>query len=227
MLTDLKTLLEALSNLKPTRVLDPSIPPALYTPLDLSVTNTELKCITLSEPNDCQKYIDEVFVRNKAQVAYGGYLEQRDLYNANVNFASEEERRDVHLGIDFWATAGTRVVAPLDGEVHSFQNNAVQGDYGPTIILQHELDGILFHSLYGHLSLESLDGLYIGKKFTKGEELATLGTPEENVNYAPHLHFQLIIDLQGKKGDYPGVCKVSEVEFYRENCPDPGVLFAL
>ncbi len=227
MYTYLKPIVTSLLSLRPTRVLDPSIPLALYTPLDLSVTNPDLKGIVLSDPDACQAYIDKVLVNNKAQVAYGGYLEQRDLYSTNVNFASEEERRDVHLGVDFWATTGTRVVAPLDGEVHSFQNNAVQGDYGPTIILQHELDGILFHSLYGHLSLESLDGLYIGKKFTKGEELATLGTPEENVNYAPHLHFQLIIDLQGKKGNYPGVCKVSEVEFYRENCPDPGVLFSL
>lgn len=223
----MKTLLEALSNLKPTRVLDTSIPPALYTPLDLSVTNTELKCITLSEPNDCQKYIDEVLVRNKAKVAYGGYLETRNLYSGNVIFSADEERRDVHLGVDFWATAGTRVVVPLGGEVHSFQNNAVQGDYGPTIILQHTLEGIVFHSLYGHLSLESLDGLYEGKQFRKGEVLATLGTPEENVNYAPHLHFQLIIDLQGKKGDYSGVCRASELDFYTQNCPDPGVLFSL
>lgn len=158
-------------------------------------------------------------------MAYGGYLEQRDLYSGNVNFALDEERRDVHLGVDFWAKAGTRVVAPLDGEVHSFKNNAVQGDYGPTIILRHELEGILFHSLYGHLSLESLDGLYVGKAFKKGEELATLGTPEVNVHYAPHLHFQLILDLQRKKGDYPGVCRASEVDFYSRNCPDPMLLF--
>jgi murein DD-endopeptidase MepM/ murein hydrolase activator NlpD len=221
----LKTLLEALSNLKPTQVLDPSIPPALYTPLNLSVTNPELKGITLSDPDACQKYIDEVLARNKAKIAYGGYLEQRNLYSGNANFASNEERRDVHLGVDFWATAGTRVVVPLGGEVHSFQNNAVQGDYGPTIILQHTLEGIVFHSLYGHLSLESLDGLYEGRAFKKGEVLATLGTPEVNVHYAPHLHFQLIIDLQGKKGDYSGVCRASEVDFYTQNCPDPMLLF--
>lgn len=195
--------------------------------MDLSVTNTDLKDITLSDPDACQKFIDEVLVRNKARVAYGGYLEQRNLYSGNANFAADEERRDVHLGVDFWTTAGTKVVVPMDGEVHSFQNNAVQGDYGPTIILRHELDGILFQSLYGHLSLESLDGLYVGKAFKKGEELATLGTPEVNLHYAPHLHFQLIIDIQGKKGDYPGVCRASEVDFYTQNCPDPMMLFRL
>ena len=123
-------------------VLDPSIPMALYTPVDLSVTNPELKGITLSDPDACQKYIDEVLARNNAKIAYGGYLEQRNLYSGNANFSADEERRDVHLGVDIWANAGTRVVAPLDGIVHSFQNNAVQGDYGPTIILQQPWRGL-------------------------------------------------------------------------------------
>ncbi len=220
----MKTILEVLGDLPSTLVLDTAIPLALYTPVDLSVSNRELDGVVLWEPDACQKYIDKILDQNKAKVAYGGYLEQRNLYSGNANFAADEERRDVHLGVDFWAMAGTRVVTPLDGEVHSFQNNAVQGDYGPTIILRHELEGILFHSLYGHLSLESLNGLYVGKEFRKGEVLATLGTAEVNVHYAPHLHFQLIIDMQGKRGDYPGVCRVSEVDFYTQNCPDPMLL---
>ncbi|WP_297766314.1 peptidoglycan DD-metalloendopeptidase family protein [uncultured Muriicola sp.] len=223
----MKTILQYLSKLQPTRVLDPNIPMEKYTPVDLSVTNPDLKGIDISDPTACQTYIDSVLERNRSAVGYGGYLEKRNLYRSNANFAAGEERRDMHLGVDIWSAAGTQVVAPLDGKVHSFQNNAVQGDYGPTIILQHTLNGIVFHSLYGHLSLESMDGLYVGKEFKKGEVLATLGTPEENVNYAPHLHFQLIIDLQGKKGDYPGVCRTSEVDFYAQNCPDPMLLFLL
>jgi murein DD-endopeptidase MepM/ murein hydrolase activator NlpD len=220
-----KTLFQSLNSLDPNRVLDPSISHSAYTPLDLSVNNPDLKNITLSDPDACQRFIDKVLAKNKAQVAYGGYLEKRNLYNGNANFSANEERRDVHLGVDFWARAGTRVVAPLEGEVHSFKNNAVQGDYGPTIILRHSLNGMVFYSLYGHLSLESLHGLYEGKKFQKGEALATLGTPEVNVHYASHLHFQLIMDLQGKKGDYPGVCMASEMDIYTQNCPDPMLLF--
>ncbi len=208
-------------------VLDTAIPLTRYTPLDLSVSNRALEGIDISDPGACQAYIDEVLARHNGQVAFGGYLEQRNLYSGNANFASGEERRDVHLGVDYWATAGTRVLAPLTGIVHSFKNNAVSGDYGPTIILQHVLGGMIFHSLYGHLSLESLEGLYEGKEFKKGEVLATLGTPEVNVHYAPHLHFQLIIDMQGKKGDYPGVCKASELPFYSENCPDPQLLLKI
>jgi hypothetical protein len=34
----------------------------------------------------------------------------------------------------------------------------------------------------------------------------------------------LIIDMQGWKGDYPGVCKFSEREIYLQNCPNPDLL---
>ncbi|MBT8284471.1 MAG: peptidoglycan DD-metalloendopeptidase family protein [Flavobacteriaceae bacterium] len=216
-----------LSSIQPGPLLDASIPFREYTPLDLSVDNKELQGIDLSDPLACQEYINTVLAGNKARVAYGGYLERRNLYSGNAAFSEGEERRDVHLGVDFWAEAGTAVLAPIEGEVHSFKNNAVKGDYGPTIILRHKTKGVVFHSLYGHLSLECLDGLYEGKRFKNGEVLATLGTSEENVNYAPHLHFQLIFDLQGMQGDYPGVCRASEKGFYRANCPDPNHLFSL
>lgn len=202
-------------------VLDASIPWAAYTPIDLSTANMELEGIDLGDPTACQGYIDLVLRRKSARVAYGGYLEQRNLYRGHAEFESGEEPRDIHLGVDFWAEAGTQVIAPLNGRVHSFRNNSVKGDYGPTIILTHETDKNTFHTLYGHLNLESLEGLYPGKQIGKGEVLGSLGTPDINVNYAPHLHFQLILDMEGKQGDYPGVCRASDLEFYKRNCPDP------
>jgi murein DD-endopeptidase MepM/ murein hydrolase activator NlpD len=223
----LNNLLEAFSNIRLTPVLDSRISLDDYTPIDLSVNNNALNAIDLSDPEACQGYIATVLNKNRASVAYGGYLEQRNLYSGNANFASGEERRDIHLGMDFWVEAGTKVVAPQKGEVHSFKNNASIGDYGPTIILKHTIGDIIFYTLYGHLSLESLNDLYLGMVFEKGETLATLGTPDINVNYAPHLHFQLIVDPQGKEGDYPGVCKASELHFYQKNCPDPNMLLRM
>ncbi|MGB5188485.1 MAG: peptidase M23, partial [Robiginitalea sp.] len=52
-------------------------------------------------------------------------------------------------------------------------------------------------------------------------EIGRLGSAKENGGYAPHLHFQLIRDLEGFRGDYPGVCALQQLEFYRQNCPDP------
>ncbi|UWX55912.1 peptidoglycan DD-metalloendopeptidase family protein [Maribacter litopenaei] len=209
-------------------ILDSSIPLSCYVPLDLSVDNVELKKRDISSPTGCQSYIDAVLEQNSGHVAYGGYLEHRNLYADKASFNDKNSHpRNIHLGIDYWAPSGTAVIAPLDGTVHSFKNNNVIGDYGPTIILEHQLNAIVFYSLYGHLSLESLRGMKTGKKFKAGTVLATLGTPDINVNYAPHLHFQIIHDLEGNWGDYPGVCAKDRLDFYKDNCPDPNLLLKI
>jgi hypothetical protein len=41
------------------------------------------------------------------------------------------------------------------------------------------------------------------------------------------LHFQIINDMQGKKGDYPGVSSKKELAFYKKNCPDPNLLLKI
>lgn len=204
-------------------ILDASIPFSKYHPVDLSSTNKELETIDITNPQQCQTYIESVLSKVNGTVAYGGYLEKRNLYSTADRF-SIGAPRSIHLGIDFWCAAGTKVLTPIKGIVHSFMNNSDSGNYGPTIILQHRVDTITFHSLYGHLSLESLEDLYEGKQFDKGTLLATLGDTPINVNYAPHLHFQLIDDIQNFEGDYPGVCTDSDLNFYQNNCPDPSLL---
>jgi murein DD-endopeptidase MepM/ murein hydrolase activator NlpD len=151
-------------------------------------------------------------------------LEHRAIYDESGLFEAETTRRNIHLGLDFWTAAGTTVFAPLAGTVHSFQDNAHFKDYGPTIILQHTLQGQVFHTLYGHLSRPSLAGLSIGQAVACGDRLGTLGDSHENGEWPPHLHFQLILDMQGKTGDYPGVCAAADLPFYRLNCPDPSSL---
>jgi len=153
--------------------------------------------------------------------AYGGYLEDRDLYEKSEVFHSSEGVRHIHLGIDLWCPAGTPVHCPWPGEIHSFRDNYEFGDYGPTIILKHDVREYTGYSLYGHLSRKSLNGLKVGQEFRAGEILARLGEEGENVGWPPHLHFQLILDMEGKQGDYPGVCFKEELLKYVQNCPDP------
>jgi murein DD-endopeptidase MepM/ murein hydrolase activator NlpD len=117
--------------------------------------------------------------------------------------------------------AGTEVLAYADGIIHSAAINNAYGDYGGTIILQHPLnDGIIF-SLYGHLSHESVSNARLGAFIQKGGLIGKLGSWDENGNWPAHLHFQLIRDLQGNLGDYPGVCSKVDLPFYQENCPNP------
>ena len=150
----------------------------------------------------------------------GGYLENRSLYKDTELFQGDSERC-IHIGVDVFMPAGAVIHAPFDARVQSFANRQVSGDYGPVIILRHELGGFEFHSLYGHLSESSLDGLSRGKAFSAGEPVAEIGARPVNGNWPPHLHFQLIRDLQGCYGDYPGVVRRADLEFFKANCPDP------
>ncbi|UOY05958.1 peptidoglycan DD-metalloendopeptidase family protein [Muricauda sp. SCSIO 64092] len=209
--------------LGPIPILDSSIPVSQYCPINLSKDNRELNSVNVSDARECQDYVDVVLKRNGGRVAYGGYLEKRNLYGDSERFKGKEPR-DIHLGMDFWCTSGTKVLAPLNGVVHSFANNSDFGNYGPTVILRHQIKGDSFYTLYGHLSLESLGGLYMGKVIEKGEPFVSLGTPDINVGYAPHLHFQLVLDLDNYQGDYPGVCSKKDLVYFRKNCPDPNLL---
>ena len=196
-----------------------------YVPIDLSVNNKDLASLDLSDPLAMEAYITNYLKKNRGKVAFGGYKEKRNLYKTHHLFENNTtDPRNIHLGVDFWARAGTAVIAVLDGVVHSFRDNKSIGDYGPTIILRHRFSTIEFFTLYGHLSRSSLQGLMVGEPVKAGAVIGKLGEPFENVNYAPHLHFQCIIDLEGREGDYPGVCNNNDLEFYAENCPDATLL---
>jgi murein DD-endopeptidase MepM/ murein hydrolase activator NlpD len=86
---------------------------------------------------------------------------------------------------------------------------------------------VSFYTLYGHLSLNDIKNLQEGQRIEKGEVFAEFGLPMENGHWPPHLHFQIIIDLENYKGDYPGVCKYSEREKYLANCPDPDLILQM
>jgi 4-aminobutyrate aminotransferase-like enzyme/Ser/Thr protein kinase RdoA (MazF antagonist) len=160
------------------------------------------------------------------RLGIGRYDEPRLLYTAPFFAAGVgDERRTVHVGLDLFAEAGTPVHAPLDGVVHALADNRVPQDYGPVIILRHATDdGTEFFTLYGHLSRESLNGLRVGQRVLRGERFATLGTPDENVGWTPHLHIQIITDLLGLGCDFPGVAPASQRAVWRSLSPDPNLI---
>lgn len=178
----------------------------------------------ISDINSLSDYIQKESSGRNKKFAYGGYLEERNVYK-NAKLFGSAEPRTIHIGLDIWCEAGTPVVIPIDGYVHSFQDNNRNGDYGPTIITKHFLGEESFFLLFGHLSQISLFTLKEGKFIRKGEKLADLGTFEENGNWPPHLHFQIVKDIEGYKGDYPGVAKKTELDHYLDNCPDPLIIF--
>lgn len=212
------------------RVIDSSILLHEYIKLDLSITNKDLQKVNVSSSKDVGVYINEFIQNNNATVAFGGYLETRGIYRRSDYFNQQvdpNDERNIHLGIDIWIKAGTSVHAAFEGKIHSFQNNTNFGDYGPTIILQHTFQNLTFYTLYGHLSLNSIENIYAGMAVKQGDKIAELGTSDVNGDYPPHLHFQVILDIENSVGDYPGVCSVNQLAFYKENCPDPTIILGL
>ncbi len=175
----------------------------------------------LSDRNQLFAFVAPQLADSAHGVLWGGYLERRQVYASAPEYQGQEPR-NVHLGVDVWANAGTEILAPLFGYVHAFADNAGFSNYGPTVILRHHYAGRYFHTLYGHLDRKTLEGLQIGQEIGPGQVVGRLGEREENGDWPPHLHFQVILDLPDDSGDYPGVSTESAVEWYGRNCPDPG-----
>jgi hypothetical protein len=60
------------------------------------------------------------------------------------------------------------------------------------------------------LSLNSIDKIKIGQQF---ENYRYPWDASVNGDYAPHLHFQIISNIEDYQGDYPGVCSKSDLAF--------------
>ena len=78
--------------------------------------------------------------------------------------------------------------------------------------------------LYGHLSLASLENLSVNQIIQKGTPFAEFGNEKENGNWPPHLHFQLMVNMDGYFGDYPGVTKFSEKDEWLNLIPNPNLI---
>ena len=195
--------------------------------MDFTAANTVLTDEILADTDKFSTYVKGLLGTNY-RYGIGGYAENRTIYSRSEHFdtAGKEPRR-LHLGIDIWGEVDTPVFCPLGGYVHSFAFNDHYGDYGATIILHHQLDGISFNTLYGHVSVRDVESIKEGIYISRGVEFAHFGPPKENGHWPPHLHFQIVGQMYEKKGDFHGVCKYSERESYLLNCPDPDTILQM
>jgi 4-aminobutyrate aminotransferase-like enzyme/Ser/Thr protein kinase RdoA (MazF antagonist) len=166
-----------------------------------------------------------------ASVGIGRYNEARLLYTSPLFGASEnptEERRTIHLGIDLFAAPGTPIRAPLDGVVHAVAINTAPLDYGPLVMLRHATDERLeFFTLYGHLAREAFDALLPEQHIPRGQQFARIGDVNENGGWAPHLHFQIIVDLLDHGSAFPGAARTSQRAVWTSLSPDPNLLLGI
>ncbi len=176
------------------------------------------------------KAISDEMKNANVSVSVGRYDEARLLYASRMFArisAPTAERRTIHIGLDLFAEAGTAIHAPLAGTIASFSNNTDPLDYGSVIVLRHELDGVSFYTLYGHLSLESLQNKKIGQVIQAGEMFATLGDAPINGDWPPHLHLQILVDDLNLLTDFPGVAYPNDCDVFKALCPDPNLILGL
>lgn len=219
-----------------------------YFPVDFSIRNPYWKHHDITLPLKQQQYLKERIKAKGKSIGYGGFLEERGLYRGSARFQNGAER-NIHLGLDIWASAGMAVCSVLSGKLHSVGILRDKGNYGGVVIMEHDYQGKPIYVLYGHLSHDSIKR-FLGKyRFRERETdkistsliaipeqpvllpknfiLGKLGVPEENGGYAPHLHFQVIKDLGGFVGDYPGVASKEELLEIQDNLMDPGKFLGL
>ncbi len=175
-----------------------------------------------------QYKIEKLQKKYPDKIITGGYLEPRSIYSSNSyekigNYG--DESRTIHLGLDFWLPPGTKVNSMFDGEIVVAVNDKGHKEYGGLLILKHNIQDLEFYTLYGHNTVESVLKNKVGSKVKKGDVIAEIGNYPENGNWAPHLHFQIILSMLNYKIDYPGVCYFNQMEIWKDLCPDPNLLF--
>lgn len=196
---------------------------------DLSIGSLLLGNFSTYHDIDTFSYkINQLQKKHPKAVLAGGYLEARPVYSTNafiIKGNNGPEYRTHHLGMDVWLPANTPIHAICDGEIFSFADNAIDKDYGPTIIIKHKIrNEFYFYTLYGHLSKESLVSLKKGTIIKKGDMVGSIGNNKENGNWPPHLHFQILLELLVHDTNFPGVCSPGQLPVWSSLCPNPGLI---
>lgn len=197
--------------------------------LDLSVSNKWIGHEqNFNDLDFFQFKIEQLQKKVPNKIIAGGYLEPRPLYTSTAYDKignNGRESRSIHLGVDFWLPTQTPVHALFDSEVVMAVNDIGDKEYGGLIVLKHQVKGLKFYTLYGHLTVASALKNKVGDSIKKGNIIANIGSYPENGNWAPHLHFQVMLSLFDYNMDYPGVAYFNQIGVWKSICPNPNLLF--
>lgn len=94
-----------------------------------------------------------------------------------------------HRGVDLTPGAGAEIHVIADGVVRIATEAG--GDYGVTVVVDHEIDGKLVSTRYGHMQHGSLQ-VTPGEKVTVGQVLGKVGQTGKATG--PHLHFEVLLN---------------------------------
>ena len=176
------------------------------------------------KPEQAESIWQAIADKEGVELGIGPWGEDRPVYTSDA-FQSVFKpglRRSLHLGLDLFAPAGTAVRTPLPAEVVDLFATDAPMDYGHAVLLRHEPEpGLVFHSLWGHLSAQTVRDRRIGERLAPGQEVGRFGAPTENGNWQPHVHIQLIAYAPVKAADVIGAGEVIYRDVWSDLFPDP------
>ncbi len=199
-------------------------------PLDFSAGSALISSeLEQNEPALLDQRIQRLCDNSGAAIGAGGYNEARLIYHWPLEPRAAEPRT-IHIGLDLSAAPGTPIFAPLDGMVYGFEFANAHHDYGPVIVLRHVTTGhdpVEFFTLYGHLSVDSLQNLQVDQRIAQGTEFARIGSAPTNGNWWAHVHMQLIVDMLDVPCNVNGAVRASQRRVWHSICPDPNLLLGI
>ncbi|KAA9090061.1 M23 family metallopeptidase [Microbacterium radiodurans] len=104
----------------------------------------------------------------------------------SVSYLSEFSRP--HRGTDLTPGAGAEIHAVAAGTVRIATEAG--GDYGVTVVIDHEVDGQLVSTRYGHMQYGSLD-VEVGDTVAAGQVIGKVGSTGKSTG--PHLHLEVLL----------------------------------
>ena len=174
------------------------------------------------DPDKCAKLVKRIHKELSLVWSYGSWMENREKLLAETYL--KKTGAWIHLGIDINILVGTKVSAALGGIVHKIDSDwPEEGGWGNYVILKHQISGVKFYSIYGHLA--STDLVSQDETVMAGEVIGKVGTAKENGFWFPHLHFQFISETEMKAKENPftldGYGKPKDLSYLREHYPNP------
>lgn len=190
---------------------------------DFSSNNPKTLEYNLFDFNEFNNMVFDELETSSHHWGIGRYLEERkSLLRAYPNIIEEE--RYYHLGLDIIVPYDTPMYAPLDAEVYKTGKETTVGNYGGYIILKHDINGVTFYSLYGHLKTPHV--VSPGEKIKAGQKFAHIGQESDSGGWFCHVHLQILtqeaIDAGYSDWGYISPNLLPKVEEY---FPSPYFLF--
>lgn len=182
------------------------------------------------QPEQAEALWREQALKDGVELGIGPWCEERPVYSSAAfeSVFAPGRRRSLHLGLDLFGPAGTTVRTPVDGEVVDLFATDLPLDYGHAVLLRHQPEpGVVFHSLWGHLSAETLRVRRVGQRLKAGDVIGWMGSPAENGNWQPHVHIQLVTYDDPSAADVIGAGEAAYRDVWAELFPNPATFAGL